>query len=94
MRRNILLTDQENQENYNGIFNIASNDSSPPPFAGPLLEMGFPLKHISKAILKTNIHGEMNGHAINTLITWMLEHPYSENNSDVPSGLPQSESLR
>lgn len=94
MRQNILLTDQENQENYNGIFNIASNASTPPPFADPLLEMGFTLKHIFEAILKTNIHGEINDHAINTLVTWMLEHPYSENNSDVSNGLPDSESLR
>lgn len=93
MRRNILLADSE--ENYNSICNITTNSCPPPPIATPLLEMGFALKHILKAILETKIHGEINVHTINTLATWMLEHPYNENNcDDVPSGITDSESFR
>lgn len=91
---NILPTSSEYEQNYNSVCNITSNSLTLPPVANPLLEMGFTLKHILKAILETKIHGEISVQTINTLATWMLEHPYSENNVDVSSGATGSESFR
>lgn len=51
---------------------------TPPPIAVPLLDMGFTLKHIIKAIFETNTSGEFTSHTVNMLATWMLEHPYLE----------------
>lgn len=47
----------------------------PPPIAAPLLEMGFSLKHVIRAINATGSSGEMSAHTINQLATWMIEHP-------------------
>ncbi|XP_064122794.1 probable E3 ubiquitin-protein ligase HERC1 isoform X2 [Macrobrachium nipponense] len=47
----------------------------PPPIATPLLEMGFTLKHIQKAIAAQGHKGEPSSALINQLVTWMLEHP-------------------
>lgn len=59
--------------------NIWSNRNKPgftaPPIAIPLLEMGFTLKHILKAISETKSSGEFTSHTVNMLATWMLEHP-------------------
>ncbi|ROT68821.1 putative E3 ubiquitin-protein ligase HERC1 isoform X4 [Penaeus vannamei] len=64
---------------------FASSDPPPSlasPIATPLLEMGFSLKHIQKALLpKVRIgnvlshKGEPSAAQINQLVTWMLEHP-------------------
>ncbi|MPC18905.1 putative E3 ubiquitin-protein ligase HERC1 [Portunus trituberculatus] len=50
----------------------------PPPIATPLLEMGFTLKHIQKAIAAQGHKGEPSATQINQLVTWMLEHPCIE----------------
>ncbi|XP_071541149.1 LOW QUALITY PROTEIN: probable E3 ubiquitin-protein ligase HERC1 [Panulirus ornatus] len=47
----------------------------PPPVVTPLLEMGFSLKHIQKAIAAQGHKGEPSVTQINQLVTWMLEHP-------------------
>ncbi|XP_069694063.1 probable E3 ubiquitin-protein ligase HERC1 isoform X1 [Periplaneta americana] len=47
----------------------------PPPIAAPLMEMGFSLKHVQKAINATGSTGDMSAHTINQLATWMIEHP-------------------
>ncbi|KAK7085894.1 hypothetical protein SK128_025641 [Halocaridina rubra] len=47
----------------------------PPPVATPLLEMGFTLKHIQKAIAAQGNKSEASAAHINQLVTWMLEHP-------------------
>ncbi|KAL8615069.1 hypothetical protein ACOMHN_013603 [Nucella lapillus] len=48
----------------------------PPPIVTPLLEMGFQLHHIQRALSATAINGrEVTARAINRLATWMLEHP-------------------
>ncbi|KAG8223096.1 hypothetical protein J437_LFUL002044, partial [Ladona fulva] len=47
----------------------------PPPIAAPLLEMGFSIKHVKKAIYATGCSGEVSAHTINQLATWMIEHP-------------------
>lgn len=65
----------------------------PPPIAAPLLEMGFPLKHITNAINVTKSSGEVSAHTINILASWMLEHPYTETNEgETSTGLTRSES--
>ncbi|KAL1506224.1 hypothetical protein ABEB36_005622 [Hypothenemus hampei] len=51
---------------------------SPPPVAAPLLEMGFPLKHILKALHETKSSGEVSARTVNMLAIWMCEHPYLE----------------
>ncbi|XP_031334464.1 probable E3 ubiquitin-protein ligase HERC1 isoform X1 [Photinus pyralis] len=50
----------------------------PPPVAAPLLEMGFTLKHILKAVQSTRSSAEVSAHNINALATWMIDHPYIE----------------
>lgn len=37
--------------------------------------MGFSLRRILDAIFETRSSGEVSAHTINTLVTWMLEHP-------------------
>ncbi|KAK5649906.1 hypothetical protein RI129_000935 [Pyrocoelia pectoralis] len=56
-----------------------------PPVAAPLLEMGFTLKHILKAVQATRSSGEVSAHNTNMLATWMIDHPYIEdgNSSNV-----------
>ncbi|XP_046401290.1 probable E3 ubiquitin-protein ligase HERC1 isoform X2 [Ischnura elegans] len=47
----------------------------PPPIAAPLLEMGFSLKLVKKAINALGCSGDVSVHTINELATWMVEHP-------------------
>ncbi|XP_030832727.1 probable E3 ubiquitin-protein ligase HERC1 isoform X3 [Strongylocentrotus purpuratus] len=49
----------------------------PPPIAGPLLEMGFTIQHIHKAMEVTGTSGELDPERISVLATWMLEHPHT-----------------
>lgn len=88
---NILPTSSQCEETNDG---VASNSSPPPPIATPLLEMGFTLKHILKAIAETKIREDVNVHTINTLATWMLEHPYLENTFDLNNAVTESDSMR
>ncbi|XP_068081364.1 probable E3 ubiquitin-protein ligase HERC1 [Anabrus simplex] len=54
---------------------LRSPSPPPPPIAAPLMEMGFSLKHVQKAINATGSNGEMSAHTINRLATWMIDHP-------------------
>ncbi|KAK7862054.1 hypothetical protein R5R35_011478 [Gryllus longicercus] len=54
---------------------LRSPSPPPPPIAAPLMEMGFSLKHVQKAINATGSNGDMSAHTINQLATWMIEHP-------------------
>ncbi|XP_021370838.1 probable E3 ubiquitin-protein ligase HERC1 isoform X1 [Mizuhopecten yessoensis] len=48
----------------------------PPPISLSLLEMGFTLSAIKRALTETCVNrNEVSAHGINTLATWMLEHP-------------------
>ncbi|KAK4883685.1 hypothetical protein RN001_007004 [Aquatica leii] len=58
-----------------------SNSPPPPPIAAPLLEMGFTLKHVLKAMQATRSSGEVSAHTINMLATWMIDHPCIEDES-------------
>ncbi|XP_060527187.1 probable E3 ubiquitin-protein ligase HERC1 [Cylas formicarius] len=53
----------------------------PPPIALPLLDMGFRLEHILKALQETKT-SDVNARNVNMLATWMCEHPYPESASD------------
>uniref|UniRef100_A0A8C4Q7E9 HECT and RLD domain containing E3 ubiquitin protein ligase family member 1 n=1 Tax=Eptatretus burgeri TaxID=7764 RepID=A0A8C4Q7E9_EPTBU len=57
----------------------------PPPVAAPLLEMGFPLRHIQRALEATGTRGDADLHSVTLLATWMLEHPYMDDDEVVPS---------
>lgn len=67
-----------------------SSSPPPPPIAAPLLEMGFTIKHILKAICETRSTGEVNARTVNMLATWMCEHPYLETRVDSPSAVNPS----
>ncbi|XP_071450243.1 probable E3 ubiquitin-protein ligase HERC1 [Hetaerina americana] len=54
---------------------VRSPSPPPPPIAAPLLEMGFSLKLVKKAICAIGCSREVSAHAINQLATWMVEHP-------------------
>ncbi|XP_049838129.1 LOW QUALITY PROTEIN: probable E3 ubiquitin-protein ligase HERC1 [Schistocerca gregaria] len=54
---------------------LRSPSPPPPPIAAPLMEMGFSLKHVQKAISATGSSGEMSARTINELATWMIENP-------------------
>ncbi|CAH0559022.1 unnamed protein product [Brassicogethes aeneus] len=59
-----------------------SNSPPPPPIAAPLLEMGFTLRHILRAVIETKSSGEMSAQTVNMLATWMVDNPYSETGTD------------
>nr|CAD7425857.1 unnamed protein product [Timema monikensis] len=54
---------------------LRSPSPPPLPIAASLMEMGFSLKHVQKAINATGSTGDMSAHTINQLATWMIEHP-------------------
>lgn len=72
MRR--LFTNSESEDDL-WYMRRRSNSPPPPPIAAPLLEMGFSVRHILKAIFETKSSGEVSAHTINMLATWMIEHP-------------------
>uniref|UniRef100_A0A6P7FL74 HECT-type E3 ubiquitin transferase n=2 Tax=Diabrotica virgifera virgifera TaxID=50390 RepID=A0A6P7FL74_DIAVI len=74
--RSRLFFGSESEENVWRSYKIPSSSPPPPPIATPLLEMGFTIKHIQKALQETKCTGELNAHTVNTLATWMLEHPF------------------
>lgn len=61
-----------------------------PPVIIHLLEMGFTEEQIYRAVSQTRTGGDLNAaHAINTLASWMLEHPHPDSSEDLtlnPSG--------
>ncbi|KAJ8417270.1 hypothetical protein AAFF_G00284970 [Aldrovandia affinis] len=52
-----------------------STSPPPPAIAVPLLEMGFSLRQISKALEATGARGEADAQNITVLAMWMIEHP-------------------
>ncbi|XP_055489136.1 LOW QUALITY PROTEIN: probable E3 ubiquitin-protein ligase HERC1 [Leucoraja erinacea] len=50
----------------------------PPPVAVPLLEMGFSLRHICRAVDAAGVSGDADPQSIEQLASWMLEHPLAE----------------
>ncbi|XP_032830981.2 putative E3 ubiquitin-protein ligase HERC1 isoform X4 [Petromyzon marinus] len=79
------LTTSEPQHNRQPTRTASSDPSSrqscsppPPPVAVPLLEMGFPLRHIQRAMEATGTRGDADTQNVTLLATWMLEHPYME----------------
>jgi len=52
--------------------------SSLPVFSLPLLEMGFSQRHVVHAMQATGIRQGADTRRINELVTWLLEHPISD----------------
>ncbi|XP_068597946.1 probable E3 ubiquitin-protein ligase HERC1 [Brachionichthys hirsutus] len=55
-----------------------STSPPPPAIAVPLLEMGFSLRQITKALEATGARGEADAQNITVLAMWMIEHPDTE----------------
>ncbi|XP_047196036.1 probable E3 ubiquitin-protein ligase HERC1 [Hippoglossus stenolepis] len=61
-----------------------STSPPPPAIAVPLLEMGFSLRQITKALESTGARGEADAQNITVLAMWMIEHPGTEDEHDEP----------
>uniref|UniRef100_A0A1A7WGI3 HECT-type E3 ubiquitin transferase n=1 Tax=Iconisemion striatum TaxID=60296 RepID=A0A1A7WGI3_9TELE len=59
-----------------------STSPPPPAIAVPLLEMGFSLRQITKALEATGARGEADAQNITVLAMWMIEHPATEDERD------------
>ncbi|KAB0406128.1 hypothetical protein E2I00_018590, partial [Balaenoptera physalus] len=63
-----------------------STSPPPPAIAVPLLEMGFSLRQIAKAMEATGARGEADAQNITVLAMWMIEHPGREDEEEPQSG--------
>ncbi|XP_056135403.1 probable E3 ubiquitin-protein ligase HERC1 isoform X2 [Lampris incognitus] len=63
-----------------------STSPPPPAIAVPLLEMGFSLRQITKALEATGARGEADAQNITVLAMWMIEHPGPEDEEEPSSG--------
>ncbi|KAJ7311304.1 hypothetical protein JRQ81_006920 [Phrynocephalus forsythii] len=61
-----------------------STSPPPPAIAVPLLEMGFSLRQIAKAMEATGARGEADAQNITVLAMWMIEHPGNEEEEEPP----------
>ncbi|XP_077942009.1 putative E3 ubiquitin-protein ligase HERC1 isoform X9 [Gasterosteus aculeatus] len=61
-----------------------STSPPPPAIAVPLLEMGFSLRQITKALEATGARGEADAQNITVLAMWMIEHPGTDDEHDEP----------
>ncbi|XP_053490210.1 probable E3 ubiquitin-protein ligase HERC1 isoform X6 [Ictalurus furcatus] len=59
-----------------------STSPPPPAIAVPLLEMGFSLRQIMKALEATGARGEADAQNITVLAMWMIEHPGTEDSEE------------
>ncbi|CAH1979985.1 unnamed protein product [Acanthoscelides obtectus] len=81
--RSRRLFDSESEENLRSASDRRLPASLIPDIANPLLEMGFSLRHILKAVIGTKLRGsEVTIQKINSLVTWMLEHPRTDQSED------------
>ncbi|XP_069046831.1 probable E3 ubiquitin-protein ligase HERC1 isoform X3 [Lepisosteus oculatus] len=62
-----------------------STSPPPPAIAVPLLEMGFSLRQITKAMEATGARGEADAQNITVLAMWMIEHPGTEDEEEPQS---------
>nr|XP_057932866.1 probable E3 ubiquitin-protein ligase HERC1 isoform X4 [Doryrhamphus excisus] len=63
-----------------------STSPPPPAIAVPLLEMGFSLRQITKALEATGARGEADAQNITVLAMWMIEHPGTDDEHEEPRG--------
>ncbi|MBZ3889111.1 putative E3 ubiquitin-protein ligase HERC1 [Sciurus carolinensis] len=63
-----------------------STSPPPPAIAVPLLEMGFSLRQIAKAMEATGARGEADAQNITVLAMWMIEHPGHEDEEEPQPG--------
>ncbi|XP_061622236.1 probable E3 ubiquitin-protein ligase HERC1 isoform X5 [Phyllopteryx taeniolatus] len=61
-----------------------STSPPPPAIAVPLLEMGFSLRQITKALEATGAREEADAQNITVLAMWMIEHPGTDDGHDEP----------
>ncbi|XP_033110674.1 probable E3 ubiquitin-protein ligase HERC1 [Anneissia japonica] len=59
---------------------------SPPTISRSLLDMGFTMNHIQQALLATGSSRDGDIQRINVLVSWMVEHPYTEEDEDGEEG--------
>ncbi|TUG88269.1 putative E3 ubiquitin-protein ligase HERC1 [Bagarius yarrelli] len=59
-----------------------STSPPPPAIAVPLLEMGFSLRQIMKALEATGTRGEADAQNITVVAMWMIEHPGNEDTEE------------
>ncbi|XP_033842077.1 probable E3 ubiquitin-protein ligase HERC1 isoform X2 [Periophthalmus magnuspinnatus] len=59
-----------------------STSPPPPAIAVPLLEMGFSLRQITKALEATGARGEADAQNITVLAMWMIEHPGDDDHEE------------
>ncbi|XP_042200055.1 probable E3 ubiquitin-protein ligase HERC1 [Callorhinchus milii] len=88
------LTSPESQPTRSANRTASSDPSSrlstsppPPPIAVPLLEMGFSLRQITKAMEATGARGEADAQNITVLAMWMIEHPCVEEDDEPQSSV-------
>ncbi|XP_066503891.1 probable E3 ubiquitin-protein ligase HERC1 isoform X4 [Hoplias malabaricus] len=67
-----------------------STSPPPPAIAVPLLEMGFSLRQIMKALEATGARGEADAQNITVLAMWMIEHPGTEDSEEPHATAPDS----
>ncbi|XP_030232116.1 probable E3 ubiquitin-protein ligase HERC1 isoform X5 [Gadus morhua] len=83
-RQSLTSPDTQPSRNQNRTGTSLSDPSSrlstspPPPAIVPLLEMGFSLKQITKALEATGARGEADAQNITVLAMWMIENPGTE----------------
>ncbi|KAF0297934.1 putative E3 ubiquitin-protein ligase HERC1 [Amphibalanus amphitrite] len=97
----LSTTRQRHPAGSGGAAAVRSPSPPPPPVALPLLEMGFSLRHIQRAISvlgklekekgrgEPGRTGDMSTHAVNQLASWMLEHPSIDDVSTVSRPGPE-----
>ncbi|KAK9884642.1 hypothetical protein WA026_007479 [Henosepilachna vigintioctopunctata] len=84
LSRNNALPSFESDDNLITLRRYSNSPPPPPPpIAAPLLEMGFPMRHILRAITETRTTVEVSALTINALASWMLEHPSAESSDDI-----------
>ncbi|XP_044259648.1 probable E3 ubiquitin-protein ligase HERC1 isoform X3 [Tribolium madens] len=64
-----------------------------PSIVSHLLEMGFPLPHITAAMRATQSSGEFNAQTANMLAIWMLEHPQTGEDEAVAHELVRQQTI-
>ncbi|KAJ3593562.1 hypothetical protein NHX12_005896, partial [Muraenolepis orangiensis] len=92
-RQSLTSPDTQPPRNQNRTGTSLSDPSSrlstsppPPAIAVPLLEMGFSLRQITKALEATGAQGEADAQNITVLAMWMIDHPGTEEDDEPHSG--------
>ncbi|XP_028822113.1 probable E3 ubiquitin-protein ligase HERC1 [Denticeps clupeoides] len=89
-RQSLTSPDQPSRPNNRTALSDPSSRLStsppPPPIAVPLLEMGFSLRQITRALEATGARCEADAQNITLLAMWMIEHPGEGDESGAAGG--------